>query len=262
MNSFSLSNPVIAMLSRPDRLWGDVVYELEAAGEAISTVLRAEIEPKTPEPEVYYGEIIRTLEEEYMLNWEMPDLSEIPAIWRHFPVNVVPIASNDGQERYSIVWHRKNLTEWRNDRSADWDEYNDYQDYQEFRLKYSLENTPEMYELLPARNEDEICVIRLVRPSGFVIHAPTKIHAPAPRAAQQQRALDVLRQAPVSWDRDGATHYIKIHNKKIAQMAADQRKNVTEVTKVATADLLDALSKCGDCVVKRAQGYLCVVELK
>lgn len=246
-------------------LWGDVVYELEAAGEAISTVLRAEIEPKTPEleSEPYYGEIVRTPEEEYLLDWEMPDLNEIPAIWRHFPVNVVPIAGTDGQERYSLVWHRKNLTEWREYKCVNWDEFLAYQDYQEFRLKYSLENTPEMYEVLPARNEDEICVIRLVRPSGFVAHAPTKIHAPIARAAQpQQRALDVLRLAPVSWDRDGATHYIKIHNKKIAQMAADQRKNVTEVTKVATADLLDALSKCGDCVVKRAQGYLCVVELK
>ncbi len=260
MSIYSLSNPVIAALSNPEKLWGDVIYELEAAGEVITTVTREMLTPPAPEP--YYGEIIRTPEEEMLLDWDMPDISTIPALWRHFPVNVIPIESGAGVERFSIVWHRKNLTEWRNERSANWDEYNDYQDWQEFRLKYSIENHPDTYVLEEPRNEDEICVIRMSRPSGFVAHAPTPVYAPkAVRPAQTMRALDVLRLAPVSWDRDGNKHYIKIHNKKIGQMAADQRKNVAEVTKTATADLLAALKGCGDCTVGKATGYLCVVEI-
>ncbi len=260
MALFSLSDPVIVMLSNPEKLWGDVIYELEAAGETISTVTREMLTPPAPEP--YYGEIIYTPEEEMLMDWEMPDISAIPALWRHFPVNVIPIESGAGVERFSIVWHRKHLTEWRNDRSANWDEYNDYQDWQEFRLKHSIMNHPDTYVLEEARNDEEICVIRMVRPSGFVVHAHAApvVHAPKARPATL-RALDVLRLAPVSWDRDGNKHYIKIHNKKIATMAADQRKNVTEVTKTATADLLAALKGCGDCAVTKASGYLCVVEL-
>lgn len=87
---------------------------------------------------------------------------------------------------------------------------------------------------------------------------PSIAPAPAPSAT----ALSVLKNAAISWDREGAAHHIKLHRKKIANGTCSAAQVYT--------DLLAALKNCTDCSVvahKQAQnenlldGYICTVTL-
>ena len=75
-------------------------------------------------------------------------------------------------------------------------------------------------------------------------------------AVAKPTALSVLKNAPVSWDREGIVHHIKLHNKKIAY----NKLNADHVI----ADLLTALKACPDCSVvihTKPSNYICTVTI-
>jgi hypothetical protein len=197
-------------------------------------------------------------EDDILENWSAPDLTLRKGIWENFPVTLIAIPSRDGTERYSVMWHRKNLTEWRSEKPDSLEEYMNYQTWCEVRLMAALKQYSHKYTVESARNSNEICVIAMVYSAAAAPVVPTIAAPVAPR----RRALDILRSFPISWDRDGPNHYIKIHNKNIQTLAASKGKSVKEMTAIVHADLLDALAEADDCIVSAKPGFLCAVLVK
>lgn len=235
-------------------LWGDLLMDYVA--------------PEPPCEVIPYS-----YEDDMMDGWDVPDLTLRKGIWENFPVTLLPIVSRDGTERYAVVWHRKNLTEWRQTRPNSIDEFMEYKEYCEWRLMYALKQYAHKYTVEPARSTGEICVLAMVHaPKVAEADAETEsetsdnedafvtlVPAAAAPVVAVRRALDVLKSFPVSWDREGKNHYIKIHNKNIQILATSKGKSVTAMTSSVHADLLDALAECSDCVVTAKPGYLCAV---
>lgn len=99
---------------------------------------------------------------EALEDYIVPDLRLRKAIWETFPVDLKPIVTRDGTDRYAIVWNQKKLKEWRETRAETHDEYMDYADYQAARLLYALKQHSRIYRLEPARSAEEIAIIAMV----------------------------------------------------------------------------------------------------
>ena len=92
--------------------------------------------------------------------WDVPNLTKPSGIWENFPVNLVKFNKGDGVERYAIVWNHKNLKEWKNTRSATWDEYMEYQAFAEYRLLHAIRKHSHNYMLEEPVSPDQIVIIR------------------------------------------------------------------------------------------------------
>ena len=187
---------------------------------------------------------------EALVNFEVPDLTLRKGIYENFPVVVKQLNSNDGTERYTVEWHNDNL--WKSfDENARGDQ--DFLEWKEtvsIRLLHSLGVYSNKYTVEAARDENQICVIAMVH------HTRTAAPAVAPAApvgAGRRRALDVLKTAPVSWERNGATHSVKLHAKKCREFGLSES--------VVKKDLLANLAQCADCTVSSGAGFLCVVTM-
>jgi hypothetical protein len=256
-----LDDEIFRAMDSGSLLWGDLLMT-EADIEGAATA---------PASEPIATAIDWNEDDDLLENWSVPDLTLRKGIYENFPVTVVLVGTEHGKEHYSVAWHRKNLTEWRETRPTSQDEAFDYKYFCEWRLMYSLEHYSHIYTVMPARNDREICMLVMDAPTARTVDVPTPVAettaAPAPAAATAavtatRRALDVLRSFPVSWDRDGSAHYIKIHHKNIQALAASKGASVTAVTADVHADLLEALARCADCVVTSKAGYLCAVLMK
>jgi hypothetical protein len=172
---------------------------------------------------------------------EFPVLTLRKHIWENFPVTCVPLGSGaDGAERHAIVWHRKNLAEWRED-APSWEEWMDFQKITHYRLIKCLEASNRWTVEPPRRRTDDICVISMVfapkDADATPVAAPAAIPsppagdewitvaAPPPRAAPAHSDVPVLtdpRQIakffPIvhnpDWMETGVVA-IQIHNKKM-----------------------------------------------
>lgn len=245
-------------------LWGDLLADMPSTPATVA-------EPEPVATVIDWNETDDLLE-----NWTVPDLTLRKGIYENFPVTVILYATEGGKQYYSVAWHRKNLTEWRDTRPTSMDEAFDYQYFCEWRLNYALEQYSHIYTVLPARNDKELFVLMTDAPTAKDVAeetvapvavaplavAPVAATAAPVAAPARRRALDVLRSFPVSWDRDGPAHYIKIHHKNIQALAASKGASVTAVTADVHADLLEALAGCSDCSVSAKPGYLCAVLMK
>jgi hypothetical protein len=215
------------------KLWGDIQYD-----EDLKNGL---IQPFS------YEEPVATLieqddEADALEGWSVPDLSLRKGIWENFPVDVIPLRSNDGTDRYRVCWNQTKIDDWRHTRTDSYDEYQEYELWIHIRLMYALSKYTHKYTVEEAMDDSSICVLAMV-------------HEPKAEALRKgPRALDVLKAFPISWDRDGKVHRIKIHRK----MAAEKNLKENDVR----FDLLAALEGCSDCTVSSAPaGYLCTVTL-
>lgn len=170
------------------------------------------------------------LSDDALDNYVVPEIRTIEDIKSHFPVSFIQLSA----QRYAIVWNAKNLNDWRNERAASFDEFQDYESYSEIRLFHTLNAHSQIFTVLPARSDDELCVVTTKR---------------------VKHAMDVLKKYPVTWDRNGAVHGIKPHLKKMADL------NIRP--EAVRTSLLAELDECADCVVDPSSNgaYLCVVTL-
>lgn len=139
---------------------------------------------------------------EALEDYVVPDLRLRKAIWETFPVDLKPIVSHDGTERYAIVWNQKKLKEWRETRAQTLDEYMDYADYQAARLLYALKQHPRIYRLEPGRSAEEFAVIAMVHGEpvgggGGSAAAPrrNKSRSRSPKRAPRLMRLTDIRDA-------------------------------------------------------------------
>jgi hypothetical protein len=217
------------------KLWGDIQYD-----EDLKNGLIPPYEP--------YQEPVATLieqddEADALYGWTVPDLSLRKGIWENFPVDVIPMRSNDGTDRYRVCWNDAKIADWRNSRTDSWEEYQEYELWIHIRLMHALSKYTHKYTVEAALDNSMICVLAMV-------------HEPAAETVVRKgpRALDVLKAFPISWDRDGKVHRIKLHRK----LAAEKNLKENDVR----FDLFAALEPCKDCVVSSAPaGYLCTVTL-
>jgi hypothetical protein len=207
-----------------------------------------------------------------MSGWTIPNINLRKAIWENFPVSLLPVASNDGTDRYSVVWHRKNFEDWRNSRAETWDEHQDYDIFCERRLMLALAAHSHKYVVEPARSGDEICVIAMVhseaaaesvrtervaeRPAA-VDRTPVAAERPAAAAPTGPRVTlnNINTLFPVNYKREGERVDFEWHNKKLA---------ATGVTKADMLDrFLEALnsSKSWNVVLPKA-GFVAAIILK
>jgi len=273
--AIALSNdPVYNLLASGEMLWGDIadlcipataVKTTETTVEAVVAGEESDSVPVGPaEDGFYYID-----EWDLFHNWDMPDLKLRKNIWENFPVSLLPLPNTDGTDRYSIVWHEKNLRDWRTTRCQSMDEHECYEEFCRARLLRALEAHAHKYRVEPAHGHRQICVIAMVHsdtiattttvaPATTVTTAASVV-APAATAvvtvASGKKALDVLKSAPVSWDRDGKIHFIKPHMKKLRDLG----RTANDIT----FDLMEELSHCDDCVVSAAtrKGDICVVTM-
>ncbi|NBT47620.1 MAG: hypothetical protein EBT07_07335 [Actinobacteria bacterium] len=288
--AIALSNdPVYNLLASGEMLWGDIAelcipLPATTATNATATTIVAVVEaveadatgeesdsvPVGPaEDGFYYID-----EWDLFHNWDMPDLKLRKNIWENFPVSLIQLPDTDGTDRYSVVWHEKNLRDWRErrDECQSMDEHECYEEFCRARLLRALEAHAHKYRVEPAHGHRQICVIAMVHSDTIAtpatamapVVAPATTATPVTTVAPAvvtvasrsgKKALDVLKSAPVSWDRDGKIHFVKPHMKKLRDLGLTPND--------ITFDLMEELSLCDDCVVSSAtrKGDICVVTM-
>jgi len=235
-----------AKLNDPTQKWGDIMLEYEEAHP--NWAADAAAATADSDDDIIFE--FATLEEAILADYEVPDLRLRKGIWENFPVDVTPIRSTDGTDRYRISWNAAKLEEWSNTKPLSFDEHDEYEEWCRVRLLYSLERHSHKYTLEPATDDATICVIAMVH--------NTPDHS---LPALTRRGLDVLkafnerRGHLVSWDRSDKVHRIKLHRVNAA------KKGVTEND--VRVDLLAELATCSDCIVTPAVGggYMMTVTL-
>jgi hypothetical protein len=218
------TDSLLLAMSDPSLKWGDIIYEHEISTVSLASSTSVYAEDDKAEA------IMPCFEEEALENWTMPDIRNYSEISTHFPVSLIPIGTN----LYRIVWDTMNLDIWRGIKPTNLDEYFNYEEYVEFRLLTTLKAHPRQYVVKEGING---CLFEIgIIPDGG-------------------RALDVLKRFPVSWDRNGSIHYIKIHrtNASKAGLSAED----------VAFDLMGALAECVDCSVSSApnRDYLMTVTM-
>ncbi len=124
-----------------------------------------------------------TFEEEALEDYIVPDLTMRRGIWENFPVVTEEIEPAGGFKRYAIMWHRKNLKEWRESRSASWDEYMEYEAFAEFRLFHTLRKFEHIYRLEKPRNDSELVILVALKEPVSPPRTAGAAAAAAPRRA-------------------------------------------------------------------------------
>ena len=251
-----------AMLPLHDGLWGDIVLEDEANPELQRAIAAQRIAIAAAEVRRERAAHQNAIDNapwdaEILEGWAVPDLTLRKGIWENFPVDVKPLRSTDGTERYCINWNEDKCEAARITANS-MEHYMHFDDWTEHRLRCALAAHPHKYTIEPPRNGSMICVIAMVHaaPKAEPVE-PVAPLAPTPAKAKA-RALDILRSGKyhVSWDRDDGSpvHYIKLHvvNAAKARVTANSVRNALEA----------ALSGCEDCTVARATGkYMLVVTM-
>jgi len=170
-------------------------------------------------------------------DFSVPDLTKRKGIWENFPVILDRIADYRGKERYALVWHKKNLSEWREHRgapSAAAAVFMEYESYVEYILFHSLNQYTHLYKVLPPANNNQIAILEMVK-------------SPSPRHDDRLPVLrklnDIKEHFPVVWHAvDGragkSTYALELHGKKVRDLSTTAGRNLTADI---TRDMLAAL---------------------
>jgi len=232
--------------------WGDYQYDIDYAAGLIPPFVSVLSPVAAPEPK---PELIEPdWEADVLAGWSAPNLGLRKNLWEHFPIDVLlkdtdATARHRGgvgsRARYIVRWNEAKLEEWRHTHPNSWDEYQEYEAWCRFRLADALATYCDKYtveESLEHLGDGSICVLSMAA-------EPPRIVRTGPRA------LDVLRKYPISWDRDGNIHRIKLHRVNARTLGVKEND--------VTFDLLGALAACTDCVVTPASGsgYMMTVTL-
>ncbi len=162
-------------MERGDLKWGDLLMDVPVRPTSKSP------SPK-PSPKEY------TIEDDALEDYIVPDLTLRRGIWENFPVVLEEIAPVGGHKAYAVKWHRANLKDWKQSRSASWDEFMEYEAFAEFRLLHSLRSHAHKYRVEKPKDDTEI--VRLV-----ALHEPANAAGAAapPRAAAAAAAVPAYR---------------------------------------------------------------------
>ena len=234
-----LNNDPLKIQMEAGLMWGDICLETE------SIIVNDEPLVANPDPWA-------VRDEDALEGFEVPDLTLRKGIWTNFPVVLKQLHDGDGTDRYSVEWHYDNLwASFETNAPGDVD-FGEWKEYMTIRLFHSLNVYSRKYIVEEPRTDEQICVIAMVHAPVIAVAAVAGTVATTPVA--RRRALDVLKASPISWDREGAKHSIKVHRQKCRELG------LPEAT--VKAELLANLAQCPDCVVSAAPaGYLCVVTL-
>lgn len=224
-------------MSDPTVQWGDICLMEDVS---------------TPVCDEHPQDVEFSMEEDALDGWIVPDLRLRKGIWENFPVDVIPVRSVDGTDRYKICWNKARISEWRNTRAETLDEYQDYEDFCYIRLFHALNKYAGKYRVEEAYDDSMLCVIAMVHAPHDATNEPAPTKAPA---VDGKRALEVLGAFAVSWDRDGKVHRIKLHRKRAAELGVKEND--------VAFDLMGALASCSDCIVTPAcgAGYMMTVTM-
>lgn len=185
-------------------------------------------------------------EKDALQGWVAPSLRLRKNIWENFPVSLVPICDGDGTDRYAIVWHERNLNQWRHEKSESHCEWMDYDEFCVIRLMYALSLNANRYVVEEARTDDQICVIAMVhdgdsacqdeaRTICTVSTASVSVSASASSSEAPRTLKGIASMFPVVWEQKDNVLFLKFHNKKLrdsgetkAQVAARLVKALKE----------------------------------
>ena len=255
-----LHDPMFAAMERGNLKWGNILASPKGSPKASRNTRKnshRSSESATPNE---------------LENWTMPNLTLRKGIWENFPVTLVPLDdNNDGTERYAVEWHKKNLREWRESRSASYDEWMEYQAFAEFRLIHALRAHSHKYTIEPPRNKDQILVLAMVHSgpreaaAGPGSVAPRATAAAGPRVPVLRKLNDIKEHFPVVWHPvTGApgksTYAIELFGKKIREMSTAVGHDVTREIK---ENLLRALraSHAWTVLPAGAPGEVCRLQI-
>ena len=248
-----MADPIMAAMDRHEISWFDLSEMWLAAN------------PPEPKEDVVFITGVDYSDADVMSGWAMPNINLRKAIWENFPVSLLPVDSIDGTDRYSVVWHRKNFTEWRNTKPESWDEHQDYDIFCERRLALTLAAHAHKYAVEPARHRDEICVIAMVHSEAAESERPARVATESAAAAERPVAAaptgprvtlnNINTLFPVNYKREGQRVDFEWHNKKLA---------ATGVSKaVMLNNLLEALNSSNSWTfVQPKAGFVAAVILK
>jgi hypothetical protein len=234
--------------------WGDDKYMPQAELDSDNEYIYDE-----PTPMVATANPWAVSEADALDGFTVPDLTLRKGIWENWPVILKPVDDCDGTARYAIEWHWDRLDAsfmvegaLKNLDAMEWEHI------LRIRLFHSLAAYNNKYTVEAARDDQQICVIAMVHGVRAATASETTTAAVATPSAVRhgvRRALDILKMAPVSWDRDGAKHTVKLHNKKCKELGLSMATVKT--------DLMAQLATCSDCVVTNSvvKGILCVVTM-
>ena len=99
---------------------------------------------------------------EILEDYKVPSLKQRKDIWETFPVVLKKLDTKDGVDRYEVLWHNKNLSDWQKTKPDSWDEYMEYSKWCEVRLRYALKKHPRLYKVLPERDPSQLFIIEMV----------------------------------------------------------------------------------------------------
>lgn len=240
------NNPMFAAMERGNLKWGNILASPKGSAKASrNTRKNSHRSSESAMP--------NELE-----NWTMPNLTLRKGIWENFPVTLTPLGDNDGTERYAVEWHKKNLREWRDARSASYDEWMEYQAFAEFRLIHALRAYAHKYTIEPPRNKDQILVLAMV-------HSGPREAAAGPRVPVLRKLNDIKEHFPVVWHPvpgvpGKSTYALELFGKKIREMSAAVGHDVTKEVK---ENLLRALraSAAWTVLPAGAAGEVCRLQI-
>jgi len=236
--------------------WGDIVYDnIEPPRAELDSNNEYIYDDDTPSG-VANMNPWAVSEDEALEDFVVPDLTLRKGIWENWPVVLKPIDNGDGTARYSIEWHWANLEKSFETTAHGNLDLLEWQDILRIRLLHALGVYNNKYTVEAARDNHQICVIAMVHGTRVEATA-TATNTPVPAAMRNgvRRALDILKMAPVTWDRDGNKHMVKLHNKKCKELGLSESTVKT--------NLMAELATCGDCTVSTSnvKGIICVVNI-
>lgn len=169
---------------------------------------------------------------------EFPVLSLRKDIWTHFPVILVPLGTGeDGAERHAVVWHRKLLVKWREQRNGDFQSWADYEENTHYRLMKCLRASAR-WVVEPSANDSQICVIRML----YGNQAPVHNDDIQPREFVPLLTClnDIKLYFPVVWHllpSSGNTkmYAIELYEKKVKSMFTSRAELVDKLKKALNA---------------------------
>jgi len=231
-------DPLMLKLAEGKVMWGDLLY---APAPSPASATRSNKRHSSPKALSFNAE------REYLDDYIVPDLTMRKGIWEHFPV----IVNQIGPNLFEIVWHKANLKEWRQSRSASWDEFQEYETYAEFRLIHALRQMPHKYKLLPSKKESQIILFEMV---GAVAE-------PVFKGPKLLRLNDIKAHFPIVWHpapgRAGETTYA-------IELRGDfMRKTGQAGTKAMSNELVAALRASPAWhVLPPTAGEVCRIEMR
>jgi len=232
--------------------WADLVPDCDSACDSAVCEPIEVVEGPCDEPRDFdclSSTSSSTFTDEALEGWCPPDLTLRKALWENFPVNVLPVASNDGGERYALTWNMEKFHAWRVERTETFWEGMEYEAYCIERLFHAIEMNRDKYILENPRNSTQICVIAMVssdKPKTEVKEQKTEL----------VRLNDVKAQFPVVWKQVNGVYQLEFHRANLRTRLSKGEKECE-----VRAKLLEALGRSASWKIRPATGFLCELIL-